>query len=71
LWEQVNPDNAIWINLFSWFLTILDKNLILIQEYHIDIKNNLKEIDKQNKPKEKQISWWKKFINLLKEIFID
>jgi len=31
------------LNLFSGFLTILDKNLKIVQENTIDIKDNLKE----------------------------
>ena len=39
--NKINPDSIFWINLLSWVLTILDKNLILIQENTIDIKNSL------------------------------
>ncbi len=44
--NKINPDSSMWLNLFSWFLTILDKNLIKIQENTIDIKNSLKKVDK-------------------------
>ena len=39
---QANP-GSLWgsINIFSGFLTILDKNLITIQEHHIDMKDSL------------------------------
>jgi hypothetical protein len=35
------------LNLFSGFLTILDKNLKIVQENTIDIKENLKKIDEK------------------------
>jgi len=37
------------INLFSGFLTMLDKNLITIQEHHIDMQDALQS-DKKQKP---------------------
>jgi hypothetical protein len=69
--HQVNPDTAMWLNLFSGFLTILDKNLILIQEHNIDIKNNLKTIEKAKNPPPKNLSLWEKVIKTLKEIFVN
>jgi len=33
------PQTGGSVNLFSWFLTMLDKNLITIQEHHIDMKD--------------------------------
>lgn len=44
LWKQINPSSPLWVNLFTWFLCVLDKKLVLIQENTIDIKNNLEEI---------------------------
>ena len=40
--NQANP-SGVWgsINIFSGFLTMLDKNLITIQEHHIDMKDSL------------------------------
>lgn len=35
----VTPQNAWSMNLFSGFLTMLDKNLITIQEHHIDMRD--------------------------------
>lgn len=46
--RQITPNSGIWVNLFSWFINILDKNLIKIQEHTIDVKYSLKEIDKKN-----------------------
>jgi len=39
--QHANPQ--VWgsINLFSGFLTMLDKNLVTIQEHHIDMKDSL------------------------------
>lgn len=63
--EQINPDSSIGLNLFSGFLSVLDKNLIIIQENTIDIKESLEEIDvKSWKNTKKQ---W--FFDLIKEIF--
>jgi len=45
--EQINSDSGIWMNLFSWYMIILDKNLIKIQENNIDIKNSLENINKK------------------------
>ena len=40
--NHANSQSAGWsINIFSGFLTMLDKNLITIQEHHIDIKDSL------------------------------
>jgi hypothetical protein len=66
--NQANPDWLMWLNLFSWFLTVLDKNLILIQEHNIDMKDNLKNMDLW---KEKKLSIWERFIVFLKELFVN
>ncbi len=66
--NQVVPDSSMWLNLFSGYMAVLDKKLIKIQENHIDIKDNLKEIEEKKYPKPK-LSFWEKFIALLKEIF--
>jgi len=65
--NQAVPDSSMWLNLFSGYMAVLDKKLIKIQENHIDIKDNLKEIEEKKYPKPKQSSW-KKFIEFLKEI---
>lgn len=36
------------MNLFSWFLTMLDKNLITIQEHHIDMQDGLNNWNKKS-----------------------
>ena len=68
--NKINPDSAIWLNLFSWFVTVLDKNLIRIQENTIDIKNWLRKIDlEKNLSKEDNRSFLQKIIDFIKELF--
>lgn len=38
---NTSPQNGWSINIFSGFLTMLDKNLITIQEHHIDMRDGL------------------------------
>ena len=68
--NKINPDSAMWLNLFSGFLTVLDKNLIIVQENTIDIKENLKEVDeKKFWKKEDKRTVWQKIVDFIKEIF--
>ena len=55
--NQINPDSSIWMNLFSWYLVILDKNLIKVQENTIDVKDSLEEIENRKNPKKKLSLW--------------
>ncbi len=65
--SKINPESAMWLNLFSWFLTVLDKNLILIQENTIDVKESLEEVDeKKFGKKEDNRSLWEKFLEIFK-----
>ena len=48
-------------------MIILDKNLIKLQENHIDIKNNIKKID-NIKNREKNLTWWEKIIKFFKSL---
>ena len=66
--QQINPDTAWWINLFSWFLTVLDKNLVKIQEHTIDIKDSLIEVEEKKYPKE-QMSLYERIKQFLNELF--
>jgi len=66
--NQAVPDSSMWLNLFWGYMAVLDKKLIKIQENHIDIKDNLEEIEEKKNPKPK-LSLWNRFIALLKEIF--
>ena len=68
IWQQIIPDSSSGVNLFSGFLSILDKNLILLQENTIDVKVNLKEIHEKKFPKPK-LSLWSNFINFIQELF--
>ncbi len=66
--NKINPDSAMWLNLFSGFLTVLDKNLIIVQENTIDVKDSLKEVDLKKFWKKEDIrSLWEK----IKDIFIE
>lgn len=69
LWNQTGLNNKAGINLFSWFLWVLDSNLVLIQEHNIDMKNNLEEIENKKNPKQKK--WfWQELWDIFKEIFL-
>jgi len=57
LWNQTGLNNQAGINLFSWFLWVLDSNLVLIQEHNIEIKKKLEEIEKKKNPKQKKWFW--------------
>lgn len=68
--NKINPDSTLWLNLFSWFITVLDKNLIKVQENTIDIKNGLKKIDdEKSKNNIDNRSFLQKIIDFIKEIF--
>lgn len=65
--NHISKDSSVWINLFSGFLTVLDKNLILIHDNTIDIKDNLEEIDEKKFWKKKDNrSFIEKIIDFLK-----
>lgn len=68
--KQIIPDSSSWLNLFSGFIWILDKNLVLIQENTIDIKTWLKRIDeKKFSEKTDNRNLWKKIIDFIKKTF--
>jgi hypothetical protein len=50
-------------------LTVLDKNLIKVQEHTIDVKDSLKEIDEKKFGKNDKRSILQKIIDFFKEIF--
>ncbi len=66
--EQINPNSTMWMNLFSWFLTVLDKNLVLLQENTIDVKRSLEKVWSKSKSN-KKLSLWEKIVNFFKEVF--
>lgn len=65
--KQISPDTISGMNLFSWFLSVLDKNLVTIQENTIDVKENLKALDEEKIIDQR--NWWEKLVALFKEIF--
>jgi hypothetical protein len=65
--ENINPDSSFGLNLFSGFITVLDKNLIKIQENHIDIRNSLQKIENK-KNKVQKLSLWQKIIIFFKKL---
>ncbi len=68
--NKINPDSAVWLNLFSWFITVLDKNLIKVQENTIDIKNGLTKIDNEkSKNNIDNRTFLQKIIDFIKELF--
>lgn len=56
--RHITPSDRIWISLIGWLTMLLDKNLVVIQEAHIDLRNNLIWEEKKK---------W--FIATIKEIF--
>jgi hypothetical protein len=68
IWQQVVPDASSGVNLFSWFLSVLDKNLVILQENTIDVKDNLTEIH-EKKFSEPHLSLWTQFVNFIKDLF--
>ena len=65
IWQQILPNSSSWVNLFLWLLSVLDNNLIILQENTVDIKLNLDEIDKKMYPK-KDLNIWKSFLRFIK-----
>ena len=65
-WSGMN----MWLNIFSWYMAMLDKKLISIQENHIDMKDHLEEVEVAKNPRSpQQISLWEKIVTFLKELF--
>jgi hypothetical protein len=58
--NHINPDSSMWLNLFTWYLNILDKKLIKIQENTIDVKQCLEKFETK-----KQKTFWER----LKDFF--
>ncbi|MDD2871522.1 MAG: hypothetical protein PHS49_06035 [Candidatus Gracilibacteria bacterium] len=67
LGKQINPSSPLGVNLFTGFLCVLDKKLVLIQENTIDIKNNLEEIHENKFGKQiDRRTFFQKLIDFLK-----
>ncbi len=62
--DHINPDSSLWMNLFSGFMLLLDKNLIIIQESNIDIKDSLEKIEEWQKNKKQKTFW-----EIIKDLF--
>lgn len=70
--NQIVPNTWVGINIFSWYMAILDKKLIKVQENTIDINESLKKVEELKNPKTKEnLSLWQRFIRFLKDIFND
>lgn len=50
--QHINPQQSWWVNIFSGFLVMLDKNLVTIQEHHIDLKDSLEARRSKNTQKD-------------------
>lgn len=68
--KQVDPHSGSWVNLFSWFLAVLDKNLVTIQEAHIDIKHSIEKVEEAAKPDWATVTFWEKIVKFCKELFV-
>jgi hypothetical protein len=55
------------MNLFSGFMAALDKNLIIIQENNIDIKDSLEKVENIKNPK-KTKTFWEEITDFFKEL---
>ena len=66
--NQINPDSGAWMNLFSWYMVILDKKLVKIQENTIDIKTNLQKVENKKYPP-KKLSFWEEIKEFFKDLF--
>lgn len=58
--QHITPQTTGSVNLFSGFVTLLDRNLVTIQEHHIDMKDSLSNLKNNPLPKE---SIWSAFKN--------
>ncbi len=66
--QHIAPDASMGLNLFSWYMAILDKKLVMLQENTIDVKDSLKSIEEKKNPS-KKLSFWERFKAFLKEMF--
>lgn len=65
--DQISGDAFSNVSIFSWYLFLLDKNLTILQENTIDIRDNLQEIEDKKNPK-KKLSLWQQIINFIKNL---
>jgi len=52
--KHIKPNNALPINIFSVFLSIVDRKLIIVQENCIDLRDNLEKRSKKSRKKAKK-----------------
>lgn len=65
--NQIKPFDWSMLNLFRWYLIALDKNLVRLQENHIDMKNILEAVDW--KIDDEKLSLWQRFVKFLRSLF--
>lgn len=65
--NQIKPFDWSMLNLFRWYLIALDKNLVRLQENHIDMKNILEAVDW--KVDNEKLSLWQRFVKFLRSLF--
>lgn len=65
--DQISWDTFSNVSIFSWYLFLLDKNLTILQENTIDIRDNLQEIEDKKNPK-KKLSLLQQIINFIKNL---
>lgn len=65
--DQISGDAFSNVSIFSWYLFLLDKNLTILQENTIDIRDNLQEIEDKKNPK-KKLSLLQQIINFIKNL---
>lgn len=66
--QQANPNSNLSLNIFSGYMALLDKKLVSIQENHIDIKDNLKQVDEQKWIGTQKKTFWETIIEFFKEL---
>ena len=64
--NQITWDSPLWLNLFSWYLMLLDKNLFLVQENTIDIKESLDNLEEK-----KKVTLLGKIIKFFSDLFLN
>ena len=66
--QQANPNAGLSLNIFSGYIAMLDKKLVSIQENHIDIKDNLKEVDEKKGIRTPSKTLWEGIVTFFKEL---
>ncbi len=66
--QNIQPNSWMSLNIFSWYMALLDKKLISIQENNIDIKDNLKQVDEKKWIGTQKKTLWEKVRAFFKEL---